>query len=145
MVLQDEAEATLLVGELKGQAAVAVDALASGRLELVGIGGAVGVLVAIAALVIDIASLRIAGCGLLTDLSAEGRVAITASAVFLLSRAGSGRIRRGGQVAGLGHRVTAGAGSGIVDHAVGTEEGLMPSLRAEEPGLLDEGDGLGQE
>ena len=36
-------------------------------------------------------------------------------------------------------------GSGIVDHAIGTEEGFLPGFRAEETGLSDQSYGLGDE
>jgi hypothetical protein len=48
-------------------------------------------------------------------------------------------------VAGVGDAAAAQAGGGVVDHAIGTDEGLLPGLGADETSVEDEGDRLSNE
>ena len=99
----------------------------------------------VGALVPDIAGLGVAGGGLATDLSAGGGVAITALATLLLGWAGAGRSGGGGEIARVSHRTATEARGGLVEHAIGADQGLLPGLGTDEACLMDEGDGLDQQ
>jgi hypothetical protein len=72
-------------------------------------------------------------------------VAITPAQTLLLSRARTGVAGRDGLVAGVGGAAAVEAGSGIVNHPIGTDEGLSPGFGRDETSLKEEGDRLGDE
>jgi len=80
----------------------------------------------------DETSLGISGGGILTDLSAGDSVAVTSLATLFLSRTRSRVVGRGGLVTGLVNRGAALARSGVMEHTIGANEGLLPGFSAEE-------------
>ena len=83
------------------------------------------------AVVPDIAYLDLARGGLTAGLSTLGRIALATATVFVLSRAGTRVIGRGGLVASFRHGGTAQARSGMMQHAIRANEGVLPGGRAE--------------
>jgi len=131
---------------LEGQATIAIATFASLLLGLSGIGRMVRIVTGlIGATVPDEPGLGIAWGGVATDFSAGQGVTVTASAPIPFGGARSWLLESGRLVAtGLDGGATH-PGSGIVDHAIRTEEGLLPGFRAEETGLSDQSHGLGDE
>jgi len=139
-VEQDEVEATRGVDEEEGEAGVSVAWLAvlEAPFPVLGIRW-------VGAAVADEAGRGVAGGGSAADGGAGDGVAITTLEPLFFCRTRAGVIGRRGLVTGIGDTGAVEARGGVVDHPVGADEGLLPGLGGDEPGVKEEGDRLGDE
>jgi len=146
-VLQrDEVKATDGVDQQQGEATIAVTgaAVALGRLGR--LSGSIGVGARpIGAAVVDEAGFGITGGSIAAYLHAGQGITGTAFLMLVFGRAGAPLLGTDGLVATVLNRRTAHVGSGFLEHAIGADQRLRPGFRAEQPGVVHQGDRSGQD